>query len=144
MDFITIPLVVGMITYGIYALFELFVRRKERILLIEKIGEKIDPSFLEIGKVTFPSFSNARLPFSFSALKWGFLLLGVGFGLFVGVWFHLLVINTFPEFPKYIGDMIYGACVLLFGGLGLVLSFVIEKKIAREEVRKAKKELEQG
>ena len=32
--------------------FELFVRRKERILLIEKIGEKIDPSFLEIGKVT--------------------------------------------------------------------------------------------
>ena len=40
--------------------------------------------------------------------------------------------------------MIYGACMLLFGGLGLVLSFVIEKKIAREEIRKAKKELEQG
>lgn len=144
MDFIMIPLLVGMITYGIYALFELFVRRKERILLIEKIGEKIDPSFLEIGKVTLPSFSNVKLPFSFSALKWGCLLLGVGFGLFVGVWFHLLVINTFPEFPRYIGDMIYGACVLLFGGLGLVLSFVIEKKIAREEIRKAKKELEQG
>ena len=37
MDFITAPLVVGFICLGIYALFELFVRRKERLLIIEKI-----------------------------------------------------------------------------------------------------------
>ena len=41
MDFITAPLVVGFICLGIYALFELFVRRKERLLIIEKISERI-------------------------------------------------------------------------------------------------------
>ena len=39
MDFITIaPLVVGTITLGIYKLFELFVCKKERIAMIEKLG----------------------------------------------------------------------------------------------------------
>ena len=36
MDFITAPLVVGFICLGIYALFELFVRRKERLLLADE------------------------------------------------------------------------------------------------------------
>ena len=30
MDFITIPLTFGIVTYGIYKLFELFVCKKER------------------------------------------------------------------------------------------------------------------
>ena len=38
MDFITIPLVVGTITLGIYKLFELFVCKKERIVIIEKVS----------------------------------------------------------------------------------------------------------
>lgn len=40
MDFITAPLIVGIITLGIYKLFELFACRRERITLIEKLGEK--------------------------------------------------------------------------------------------------------
>lgn len=36
LDFITIPLVVGICVAGTYGLFELFARRKERITLIEK------------------------------------------------------------------------------------------------------------
>ena len=36
MDFITAPLVVGFICLGIYALFELFVRRKERLLIMRR------------------------------------------------------------------------------------------------------------
>ena len=47
MDFITAPLVVGFICLGIYALFELFVRRKER-LLIEKKCERMD--IADLGK----------------------------------------------------------------------------------------------
>ena len=41
MDFITIPLVVGTITLGIYKLFELFVCKKERIAMIEKLADKL-------------------------------------------------------------------------------------------------------
>ena len=42
MDFITIPLVVGTITLGIYKLFELFVCKKERIAMIEKLADKLN------------------------------------------------------------------------------------------------------
>ena len=42
MDFITIPLVVGTITLGIYKLFELFVCRKERIAMIEKLADRVN------------------------------------------------------------------------------------------------------
>ena len=42
LDFLMVPLVVGIICAGIYGLFELFVRRKERLAIIEKIGENRD------------------------------------------------------------------------------------------------------
>ena len=55
MDFITAPLVVGFICLGIYALFELFVRRKERLLIIEKISERMD--IADLGKrLSLPSY----------------------------------------------------------------------------------------
>ena len=38
MDFISVPLVVGIVCAGIYGLFELFVRKRERLAIIEKIG----------------------------------------------------------------------------------------------------------
>ena len=47
LDFLMVPLVVGIICAGIYGLFELFVRRKERLAIIEKIGEKLDASAFE-------------------------------------------------------------------------------------------------
>ena len=40
MDFISVPLVVGIVCAGIYGLFELFVRKRERLAIIEKIGDK--------------------------------------------------------------------------------------------------------
>ena len=38
MDFIMVPLTTGIVFAAIYGLFELFVRRKERLAIIEKIG----------------------------------------------------------------------------------------------------------
>ena len=83
MDFITAPLIVGIITLGIYKLFELFACRRERITLIEKLGEKMSQTDLELnGKICLPDFNRPQL--SFGALKGGCLLLGVGLGLLVG------------------------------------------------------------
>ena len=44
LDFIVVPLVVGMITLGIYKFFELIICRRERLNIIEKLdpGELID------------------------------------------------------------------------------------------------------
>ena len=71
LDFIMVPAVMGIIVLGIYKLFELFVRKKERLIIIEKIGDKLTPDMLN-AKIEFP----VRIPnFSSAALKIGCLLM---------------------------------------------------------------------
>ena len=42
MDFIMVPAIMAIITVGIYKLFELFVCKKERLMLIEKMGDNMN------------------------------------------------------------------------------------------------------
>ena len=134
MDFITAPLVVGFICLGIYALFELFVRRKERLLIIEKISERMD--IADLGKrLSLPSYSLPR--FSVSSLKTGCLLMGIGLGILVGFFCNLIVAANshsldFRNEYEAISSA-YGASVLLFGGLGLIVAFVIETNMKKKE-----------
>ena len=136
MDFITIPLVVGIVTLGIYKLFELFVRKKERLSIIEKIGEKFDASMIE-NKFSFPSkiFKN----FSFGSLKAGCLLMGVGLGLLVG---FVICISTIRGYNlggsidwavRDTAGIVYGASVLIFGGFGLIAAFIVEMKYSKKD-----------
>ncbi len=132
MDFITIPLVVGMVTLGIYKLFELFVCRKERLTMIEKIGSTFDASMIQ-NKFSFPE---KKLPV-FGTLKIACLLLGVGLGLLTGFTLTELLglnqpgINDDWHMRNTIG-IIYGASVLLFGGLGLLIAFILEMKYSKK------------
>ncbi|MTK52209.1 MAG: hypothetical protein F8N35_01990 [Paludibacter sp.] len=135
MDFITIPLVVGMITLGIYKLFELFVKKKERLTIIEKLGDKLDISVMQT-KLSLPVRIEGQ--FNFGTLKVACLLLGVGLGLLVG---YFICLNTIPGFNfESIGNqgyqasgVIYGASVLLFGGLGLLVAFIVELKFLKKK-----------
>jgi len=130
MEFIFVPLVVWICVSGTYGLFELFARRKERMYIIEKMGDKLDNSFLD-GK-----FSMMNMSFkSFSSLKIGCLLAGLGLGLLVGLLIHtMLISNGYPtgmdirKLERY-AEVAYGASVLLFGGIGLLISFVVENKM---------------
>ena len=81
MDFITIPLVVGTITLGIYKLFELFVCKKERIAMIEKLADKLNTG--EINSNLSLNLNYSRSRFTFGSLKSGLLMLGIGLGLLV-------------------------------------------------------------
>jgi hypothetical protein len=137
MDFITVPLVVGIVTLGIYKLFELFVRKKERLSIIEKIGEKFDASMIE-NKFSFPSkiFKN----FSFGTLKAGCLLMGIGLGLLVGFLICISAIrgynlgsDTINWGVRDTAGIVYGASVLIFGGLGLITAFIIEMKYSKKD-----------
>ena len=128
MDFITAPLVVGFICLGIYALFELFVRRKERLLIIEKISERMD--IADLGKrLSLPSYGLPR--FSFSSLKTGCLLMGIGLGILVGFFCNSHSLDFRNEYEAI--SSAYGASVLLFGGLGLIVAFVIETNMKKKE-----------
>ena len=127
MDFIMVPAVIGIITLGIYKLFELFVRKKERLMIIDKIGDKLTPDILN-GKI---DFSTDIPKLSFSALKIGCLFVGLGIGLLVAFAVHY----NFADFVAssyQIRGAVYGSCVLLFGGLGLLIAFIIELKISKK------------
>ena len=136
MNFITAPLVCGIFVLGFYKLFELFVCKKERLLIIEKMGEKFTPDMLE-HKINFSSIGK----FSSSALKFGCLLMGLGLGLLIGY----LICSTTLEGYTNTGDVrlnynmretssiVYGSCVLLFGGLSLLIAFLIELKINKNK-----------
>ena len=127
LDFIMVPLVCGIFVLGFYKLFELFVCKKERLLIIEKMGEKFTPDMLE-HKLNFSSIGNL----SFSALKFGCLFMGFGLGLLVAFGIHY----NFEDFllKKWeIQTTVYGASVLLFGGLGLLIAFLIELNINKNK-----------
>ncbi|GHT30978.1 hypothetical protein AGMMS49574_11920 [Bacteroidia bacterium] len=134
MDFIMVPLVVGICVAGTYGLFELFARRKERLLMIEKLGDKLDASSFE-GQIKFP------VPFpkvSFSALKAGCLLAGIGLGLLIGFVINISVASSGAYvgegnwFNREIAGTAFGASVLLCGGIGLIIAFIIETKMAKK------------
>jgi len=135
MDFISIPLVVGIITLGIFRLFDLFVRKKERLAIIDKIGDKFDASMIE-NKFSFPIKSTGNS--IFSTLKIACLLLGVGTGLLIGYFICLGSIAGYNTMDLQhnageISGVVYGASVLLFGGLGLLVAFLIEMNYAKNK-----------
>ena len=124
-----VAIVVGVI----YKLFELFVGRKERMMLIEKLPVEAltDEKQKNIGLSLFNLGGN-MFPMSSSSLRLGCLLIGLGLGLLTG---YCIILNSQPEY--FASDMasrpvretvsiIYGASVLLGGGIGLIVAFVIE------------------
>lgn len=109
------------IVFGvIYKLFELYVGRKERMMLIEKLP----PESLAEGK-----FKGFRLPASPAGLRIGCLLFGLGVGILIG---YIIVACTKPlydentYFFRMSTSIVYTACTLMGGGMGLLVSFLIE------------------
>ena len=127
MDFIMVPAVMTIITLGVYKLFELFVCKKERIMLIEKMDER----------GLLPQMDTPKLRGSSSALKIGCLLAGMGLGLLLG---YLICYATIPNYFTADRDwmyretvsLIYGACVLGVGGIGLIVAFITELKLNKK------------
>ena len=123
-----VPAVIGIITLGIYKLFELFVRKKERLMIIDKIGDKFTPEILS-GKIDF----STNIPkLSSSALKFGCLFMGLGIGMLVAFAVHYNFAD-FVESSYQIRSAVYGSCVLLFGGLGLLIAFIVELKVSKKK-----------
>ena len=123
-----VPAILLIISAGIYGLFELFVRKQERLKIIEKINDKFDGSALE-GKFKLPDYG---YKVSFSALKIGCLFIGLGLGLLVGFFIaHCMEIKDYND-----RSIIYSSSVLLFGGIGLIVAFLIEMRLAKKNKSK--------
>lgn len=129
-DFIMAPAIVGIISLTIYRLFELFARRRERLAMIEKLTEIKNLGHVE-GRIdlNFGKSSN----FSSWSLRGGCLLVGLGLGLLIS--FFIISNSTFADFSNYgqrgIRELVFGGSVLFFGGLGLLIAFILEMKYFR-------------
>lgn len=145
MNEIMAMVVVGIITYGIYKLFELFVRRKERMAMIEKLAAGIDPQIFN------NQFNPVRIPIvkefinNSWAIRIGMLLMGVGLGVIIATIVDLSVLpplvsgddsRAYYDFRRTI-DILYPACAAVFGGIGLIVAYFIEKKDAKKNILKA-------
>ena len=90
MDFITTPLTTAIVFYFIYRLFELFVRRSERMMYISKMRDNC-PANLRL-----PDLWPRRMG-SFSALRAGCLILGLGLGLLVAFFINAMALPVFTS-----------------------------------------------
>lgn len=103
---IVIPVTAIVCVVGLLALLRKF-DNDERMAMIEKglalpqkEGTKVNPA---------------------SALRWGCLFMGVGFGIFLA--------NLIDNLRDERSDAIYPALILFFGGLGLLISYYIQLKL---------------
>jgi len=133
MSFIETPLTVGIVFYFIYMTFELIVRKDERIRLIEKMSQCLTPIDSSLLKNQFSSLLPTFRKHSFTTLRIGCLLAGLGLGLFVGLFISLFIksemsFGTSRWETENFFSMAYGSSVLLFGGMGLLISYLIESK----------------
>lgn len=102
------PIFVLIIIFGfIFGIVYLGIRKKERQMLLDK---GLDASIFATQKHT----SNT--------LRFGLLFIGVAIGIFLG--------NLFSEIPAINMDeeAAYFSMIFLFGGIALVVSYLIEKK----------------
>ncbi|MDR3712111.1 MAG: hypothetical protein P4L51_04800 [Puia sp.] len=95
-----------------------YLQNKENMVMIEK---GMDPKL------------NVSRPAPYRTLKWGLLLVGAGLGLFAAYLLDHLVLYNFrhvDEFEYHRGANVpvYFALIAVGGGLGLILSYRIEKK----------------
>lgn len=133
MDFITVPATCGVIFYFVYKVFELLVRRRERLSLIDKFSSNAHDG----GAINLPEICFEKRGGQFLSLRFGAILLGIGFGIAVGFIVSSCIyptglLNMMQDWQKAgLSSLIVGACTLFFGGLGMLISFVIERKLSK-------------
>lgn len=115
-------LVIAIITFGIYKLFDLYVRRNERMAIIEKFSNGSDPRILG-SQLDLPLFekNNTSWP-----IRIGLLLVGIGLGTTIAAIVDLSIVHNNETYDPI--NVLYPACASIFGGLGLVIAYFIEKK----------------
>lgn len=116
-----IPMVIMCaIVLGVYKIIELFVRRNERMAIIEKFSD------LQSGPLQLPNISGSNTSWP---LRVGLLLTGIGLGFLIGA-----IVDMATEHTRLSSsgvEVVYVSAASIFGGLGLVIAYLIERKQTR-------------
>ena len=104
---LTPVLVLAIIFGAIYGIIQLNYQHKERRMLLEKGA---DPSMFNLPKTQ-----------KTTSLRYGLLLIGVALGILLG--------NVLTATSALSQEASYFSMVFLFGGIALVISFFLEKRM---------------
>ena len=136
MDWIMAPLICAIVFGCIYKVIELFVRKRERLMLINKLTE--------ISNVDFKGINLYSSGNKYTALRIGWLLLGVGCGFLLGFLINLMAtqgqyaydVDGVWSYQIHVAGIVYVACVCICGGIGLLLSYRAERQNEHPEEKK--------
>ncbi|GHT61050.1 hypothetical protein FACS189451_02290 [Bacteroidia bacterium] len=115
-------LVVGFLVLGTYKIIELFVKRKERLAIIEKLTSLTN--FESAEPIRLPNILYEKQESGSWPLRISLLLIGIGLGclctFFTQMYYGWDTIRPFQR------DIMFTAYITLFGGIGLFIAFLIE------------------
>jgi len=124
-------LVVGFSVLGIYKIFELYVKRKERILMIEKLVSLVENKEDDENrlKIRLPFVVDGDSGFGFWSLRISLLLIGIGAGCLFAFFMRI----QYPDMSWSLISLANTAAILFFGGIGLLAAYFIEQKKRAEK-----------
>ena len=135
--------IVGFLVLGTYKTFELFVRRKERMLMIEKFAllSENNEDKEERLKIKLPFISGSDFDFGFWPLRISLLLIGIGAGCLVAFFIQIIYFNgsTIQLYRDWVHQfqelimLVNFASISFFGGIGLLIAFLIEQKNKKQK-----------
>ncbi|MDR1170745.1 MAG: hypothetical protein LBK97_07935 [Prevotellaceae bacterium] len=119
--------IIGFIVLGVYKIFELLVRRKERLMFIEKFFTHCANSEItESWKLPDISFEKRE----FGSLKISLLMIGLGIGCFLT---FLTMMDRHVKSVYEIDSLVCFSYIAIFGGIGLLIAHFIEVKQSKNK-----------
>jgi hypothetical protein len=120
--------IVGFIVLGIYKFSELFVRRKERLMFLEKFftycEKKEGSTPFQMPPILFGNQNYGSWP-----LRIALLLIGVGIGCLFAFFTWVYV----SHHGHNIKEFICFSYIAIFGGVGLLVSYFIESRQSKKK-----------
>ena len=130
--------IVGFVMLAVYKIFELFAKRNERILFIEKLAnlcENEDDKEKPL-KLKLPFISSNDSDFGYWPLRISLLLIGIGAGCLLAFFLQIIYFNGSPiqsykDWTSQFRDLVFlvnFASISFFGGIGLFIAYLLEQK----------------
>jgi hypothetical protein len=120
-------LIVGFIVVGLYKFSELLIRRKERLMFIEKFFTHCEEKKVT-GSFHLPDISFGKQSSDLWPLRVSLLLIGTGVGCMLATLMTYGLHMGWHTMPYRIEELIYFACIATFGGAGLLAAYLMESK----------------
>ncbi|MCL2435152.1 MAG: hypothetical protein FWD09_03295 [Lentimicrobiaceae bacterium] len=129
-------LITGIVFFAIYKTIELFVRQKERRLMIEKMSE-ISPEVLQSNIASLRIAQNSGFAGNqFFSLRWAALLIGGSLGWPLGLVLYNTMQNNNVDMGYDAYSLTFVASIAFCAGIAMLIVYLIEWKANKDAKKK--------